>query len=46
MDLKLIQRLMAMMKRGGVAELDIEDPATGMKLRLKREGAAIRCEEA
>ena len=40
MDLKLIQRLMAMMKRGGVAELDIEDPATGMKLRLKREGAA------
>jgi acetyl-CoA carboxylase biotin carboxyl carrier protein len=39
MDLKLIQRLMAMMKRGGIAELDVEDPASGLKLRLRREEA-------
>jgi len=39
MDLKLIQRLIAMMKRAGVAELDVEDPATGLKVRLVREGA-------
>ncbi len=40
MDLKLIQRLIAMMRRGGVAELDVEDPATGLKVRLVREGVA------
>lgn len=39
MDLKLIQRLIAMMKRAGVAELDVEDPATGLKVRVVREGA-------
>jgi len=38
MDLKLIQRLIAMMRRGGVAELDVEDPTTGLKVRLVREG--------
>ncbi len=38
MDLKLIQRLIAMMKRAGVAELDVEDPATGLKVRVVREG--------
>ena len=39
MDLKLIQRLIAMMKRAGVAELDVEDPSTGLKVRVVREGA-------
>ena len=39
MDLKLIQRLIAIMKRAGVAELDVEDPATGLKVRVVREGA-------
>jgi acetyl-CoA carboxylase biotin carboxyl carrier protein len=39
MDLKLIQRLIAMMKRGGVAELDIEDKESGLKVKLTREGA-------
>jgi acetyl-CoA carboxylase biotin carboxyl carrier protein len=38
MDLKLIQRLIAMMRRGGLAELDFEDTQAGMKVRLKREG--------
>lgn len=38
MDLKLIQRLIAMMKRGGLAELDVEDVQSGVKLRLKRAG--------
>jgi acetyl-CoA carboxylase biotin carboxyl carrier protein len=38
MDLKLIQRLIVMMKRGGLAELDLEDSAAGLKVRLKREG--------
>lgn len=38
MDLKLIQRLIAMMKRGDLAELDIEDATSGVKLRLKRAG--------
>jgi acetyl-CoA carboxylase biotin carboxyl carrier protein len=40
MDLKLIQRLIALMKRGGVAELDVEDTELGLKLRLKRESGA------
>lgn len=39
MDLKLIQRLIAMMNRGGLAEIDLEDSNTGVKLRLKRESA-------
>lgn len=38
MDLKLIQRLIAMMRRGGLAELDVEDNQSGLKVRLKREG--------
>lgn len=38
MDLKLIQRLIAMMRRGGLAELDVEDAQSGVKVRLKREG--------
>jgi acetyl-CoA carboxylase biotin carboxyl carrier protein len=38
MDLKLIQKLIAMMRRGGLAELDFEDTQAGMKVRLKREG--------
>ncbi len=37
MDLKLIQKLIAMMKRGGLAELDLEDSQSGVKVRLKRE---------
>lgn len=40
MDLKLIQRLIAMMNRGGLAEIDLEDSNAGIKLRLKRESAA------
>ncbi|MBL8859396.1 MAG: acetyl-CoA carboxylase biotin carboxyl carrier protein [Planctomycetes bacterium] len=36
MDLKLIQRLIAMMNRGGLAEIDLEDQKDGFKLRLKR----------
>ena len=40
MDLKLIQRLIAMMRRGGIAELDVEDPASNFKVRLVREGVA------
>ncbi len=39
MDLKLIQRLIGMMKRGAVAELELEDPGSGVKVRLVREGA-------
>jgi acetyl-CoA carboxylase biotin carboxyl carrier protein len=38
MDLKLIQKLIRMMRSGGVGELEIEDPSSGLKLRLKREG--------
>jgi acetyl-CoA carboxylase biotin carboxyl carrier protein len=40
MDLKLIQRLIALMNRGGLAEIDLEDAQSGLKLRLKRESAA------
>jgi acetyl-CoA carboxylase biotin carboxyl carrier protein len=36
MDLKLVQRLMKMMEREGVHELELEDPKAGVKLRLKR----------
>jgi acetyl-CoA carboxylase biotin carboxyl carrier protein len=39
MDLKLIQRLIALMNRGGLAEMDLEDSTSGLKLRLKRESA-------
>jgi acetyl-CoA carboxylase biotin carboxyl carrier protein len=38
MDLKLIQKLIAMMRRGGLAEIDVEDAQSGLKVRLKREG--------
>ena len=40
MDLKLIQRLIALMNRGGLAEIDVEDTQSGIKLRLKRQSAA------
>lgn len=38
MDLKLIQRLIRLMKGGGVGELELEDREAGLKLRLKRGG--------
>lgn len=37
MDLKLIQKLIAMMRRGGLSELDVEDAQSGTKVRLRRE---------
>jgi acetyl-CoA carboxylase biotin carboxyl carrier protein len=40
MDLKLIQRLIAMMERGGVGELEIDDHKDGLKVRLKRQSEA------
>ncbi len=40
MDLKLIQRLIRLMKGGGVGELELEDREAGIKLRLKRGGDA------
>jgi len=40
MDVKLIQRLIAMMRRGGLSELDVDDAQSGVKVRLKRETAA------
>jgi acetyl-CoA carboxylase biotin carboxyl carrier protein len=36
MELKTIQRLVALMQKGDVTELEIDDPSTGLKLRLKR----------
>jgi acetyl-CoA carboxylase biotin carboxyl carrier protein len=36
MELKLIQRLVALMHRGELTELEIEDPASGLRVRLKR----------
>lgn len=36
MDLKVIQGLVALMKRGGVGELEVEDQKNGLKVRLKR----------
>lgn len=36
MDLKVIQGLVALMKRGGVGELEVEDQKNGFKVRLKR----------
>lgn len=35
-DLKLIQKLVRIMSRGEVTELEIEDPGSGLKLKLKR----------
>lgn len=40
MDLKLIQKLVALMERGKLAELEIEDKESGLKVRLKGESAA------
>jgi acetyl-CoA carboxylase biotin carboxyl carrier protein len=40
MDLKLIQRLIKMMQGGGVVELELEDPKSGSRIRLKRAGEA------
>jgi acetyl-CoA carboxylase biotin carboxyl carrier protein len=40
MDLKLVQRLIGMMERGGVHELELEDEKDGLRLRLKR-GAEV-----
>ena len=36
MDLKIVQRLIQMMDKGGVHELELEDEKDGLKLRLKR----------
>ena len=36
MDLKLVQRLINMMDKGGVRELELEDTNVGLKLRLLR----------
>jgi acetyl-CoA carboxylase biotin carboxyl carrier protein len=38
MDLKLIQRLIRMMKAGGVGELELEDQKSGVRVRLKQSG--------
>ena len=39
MDLKLIQKLVALMERGKLSELEIEDKDSGLKVRLKGESA-------
>jgi len=36
MDLKIVQKLINLMERGGVHELELEDQKDGLKLRLKR----------
>jgi acetyl-CoA carboxylase biotin carboxyl carrier protein len=36
MDLKLIQRLVRLMERGEVTDLEIDDPESGLRLKLKR----------
>lgn len=36
MEIKTIQRLVQLMQRGDVTELEIDDPASGLKVRLKR----------
>jgi acetyl-CoA carboxylase biotin carboxyl carrier protein len=36
MDLKLIQRLVALMTRADLSLVDIDDPQSGLKVRLKR----------
>src|SRR5262245_34084859 len=38
MDLKLIQRLIQVMKKGGLFELELEDQKEGLRVRLKRGG--------
>jgi acetyl-CoA carboxylase biotin carboxyl carrier protein len=40
MELKTIQQLVQLMRRGDVQELEIDDPATGLRVRLKRGGDA------
>jgi acetyl-CoA carboxylase biotin carboxyl carrier protein len=40
MDLKLIQRLVRMMKRGEVTDLEIDDANAGLRVRLTRGGEA------
>jgi acetyl-CoA carboxylase biotin carboxyl carrier protein len=40
MDLKLIQRLIRMMKAGGVGELELEDQKSGVRVRLKQSSEA------
>lgn len=38
MDLKLLQRLIRIMKRGELTELEIDEKETGVRLRLRRGG--------
>jgi acetyl-CoA carboxylase biotin carboxyl carrier protein len=40
MDLKLLQRLIRIMKRGELTELEVEEKETGLRLRLRRGGEA------
>jgi biotin carboxyl carrier protein len=40
MDLKLLQRLIRIMKRGELTELEIDEKETGVHLRLRRGGDA------
>ena len=40
MDLKLLQRLIRIMKRGELTELEIEEKESGLRLRLRRGGEA------
>ena len=40
MDFKLIQKLVALMERGKLAELEVEDKESGLKVRLKSEASA------
>ncbi|MEY2747739.1 MAG: hypothetical protein RL112_2781 [Planctomycetota bacterium] len=39
MDFKLIQKLVALMERGKLAELEVEDKESGLKVRLKSESS-------
>ncbi len=36
MDLKLLQRLVALMRRGEISELEVDDTQQGLRVRLKR----------
>jgi acetyl-CoA carboxylase biotin carboxyl carrier protein len=40
MDLKLLQRLIRIMKRGELTELEIDEKDSGLRLRLRRGGEA------
>ena len=40
MDLKLIQKLIAMMRRGELDEMELEDAPSGLKVRLRRTSEA------